>query len=69
MTLNDTLEETYAALTANKTRSFLTILGIVIGIASVIVVLAVGNGAQASISARINALGTNLLTVSPEGLS
>ncbi len=67
MTFLDTAEETIAALTANKTRSLLTVLGIVIGIASVIVVLAVGNGAKASIESRISSLGTNLLTVSPGG--
>ena len=67
MTITDTLQETISALTANKTRSLLTVLGIVIGIASVIVVLAVGNGAKASIESRINSLGTNLLTISPGG--
>lgn len=67
MTTFDILQETVAALTANKTRSLLTILGIVIGIASVIVVLAVGNGTKASIESRISSLGTNLLTISPGG--
>lgn len=67
MTVFDTIQETVAALTANKARSLLTVLGIVIGIASVIVVLAVGAGAQASIESRINSLGTNLLTISPGG--
>ncbi len=67
MTITDTVQETISALTANKTRSLLTVLGIVIGIASVIVVLAVGNGAKASIESRISSLGTNLLTISPGG--
>ncbi|MDE1924628.1 MAG: ABC transporter permease [Patescibacteria group bacterium] len=65
MTIKDTLEETYAALSANKTRSGLTILGIVIGIASVIALVSVGQGASASISSSINALGSNLLEVLP----
>ena len=65
MTINDTLEETYTALSANKTRSGLTVLGIVIGIASVIALVSIGQGASSSISSRIESLGSNLLTVSP----
>lgn len=65
MTLKDTLEETYAALSANKARSSLTILGIVIGISSVIALVSVGQGASASISASVDALGSNLLEVLP----
>ncbi|MBP6888127.1 MAG: ABC transporter permease [Candidatus Pacebacteria bacterium] len=65
MNFKDILTETLSGLTANKGRSLLTVLGIVIGIASVIIVLAVGNGAKASIESRISSLGTNLLTVSP----
>ncbi|MDQ5955220.1 MAG: hypothetical protein QG621_223, partial [Patescibacteria group bacterium] len=42
MTLQDTLQETYTALSANKVRSGLTILGIVIGIASVIALVSIG---------------------------
>ena len=47
MTFNDTLEETYTALSANKVRSGLTVLGIVIGIASVIAMVSVGEGVTA----------------------
>jgi putative ABC transport system permease protein len=65
MTINDTLQETYTALSANKTRSGLTILGIVIGIASVIALVSVGQGATASISASIQSLGSNLIEVMP----
>ncbi len=65
MTTADLFEETYTALSANKVRSGLTILGIVIGIASVIALTAIGQGAQNSISASINSLGSNLLMVSP----
>lgn len=65
MTLKDTLEETYAALSANKARSSLTILGIVIGISSVIALVSVGQGASASISSSVQALGSNLLEVMP----
>lgn len=69
MNYNDIIKETISGLTANKVRSLLTVLGIVIGIASVIIVLAVGNGAKASIESRISSLGTNLLTISPGGVS
>ena len=65
MTLKDTLEETYAALSANKVRSGLTILGIVIGISSVIALVSIGQGASSSITARVQSLGSNLLLISP----
>lgn len=65
MTFNDTLHETYAALSANKTRSGLTMLGIIIGISSVIALVSIGQGATSSIQSSINALGSNLLLVSP----
>jgi putative ABC transport system permease protein len=61
----DLLEETYAALSANKVRSLLTMLGIVIGISSVIAMTAIGTGAQNSISASIESIGSNLIIVSP----
>lgn len=65
MTTKDILQETYSALSANKVRSGLTMLGIVIGISSVIAMTAIGNGAQASIESNIQAIGANLITVSP----
>lgn len=52
-------------LTANKLRSALTTLGITIGVAAVILLVAVGNGASAAIAASIQGLGTDLVTVSP----
>jgi putative ABC transport system permease protein len=61
----DLLGETFSAVTANKTRSSLTMLGIVIGIASVISMVAIGAGSQASIESNIQSLGSNLLTVQP----
>ena len=51
------------ALTVNKMRSFLTMLGIVIGVAAVISLVAVGAGAQALIVSNLEGLGSNLLTV------
>jgi putative ABC transport system permease protein len=65
MKTEDLWEETYSAVTVNKVRSGLTMLGIVIGIASVIALTAVGQGAQASISSSINSLGANLLIITP----
>ncbi len=53
------------ALRANKLRSILTILGIVIGVATVVALLAIGKGATASITDQIKSGGSNLLTISP----
>ncbi len=53
------------AIYRNKMRSFLTTLGIVIGIASVIILVTIGNGATESITGSIEKLGSNMLTVSP----
>ncbi len=63
MRVLDVIIETRTALAANKVRTALTMLGIVIGISSVIAMLAIGNGAQAQISSRIQSLGTNIVTV------
>src|SRR5580693_8419476 len=51
------------ALRRNKLRSTLTALGIIIGVASVIAMVAIGNGAQARIESQVAALGQNVLTV------
>ncbi len=53
------------AINANKMRSILTMLGIVIGVAAVITMVALGTGAQRSVEAQLQALGTNVLTVRP----
>jgi len=53
------------ALKANKMRSFLTMLGIIIGVAAVILMMSIGQGAQKQVLSRINSLGSNLLTVMP----
>ncbi|HOW60666.1 MAG TPA: ABC transporter permease [Candidatus Moranbacteria bacterium] len=63
--LKDLFKETIWSLAANKVRSGLTILGIVIGIASVIALVAVGQGAQSSIEKNIEAIGSNLIMISP----
>jgi putative ABC transport system permease protein len=65
MKILDTLEETYSALFSNKVRSGLTMLGIVIGISSVIAMISIGQGAQGSIQASIQSIGSNLILVMP----
>jgi len=67
MLTNDLIAETYTAITVNKARTFLTILGIVIGIGSVITMTAVGRGAQNDIEERIQGIGANLLSIRPGG--
>ena len=62
---SDLVQETYVALSSNKARSGLTVLGIVIGIASVIALVAIGQGTQNAVSNSINSLGANLLEVLP----
>jgi putative ABC transport system permease protein len=65
MKTKDVLSETFSALKANKARTGLTMLGIVIGIASVIAMTAIGQGAQNSISESIESIGANLIMVMP----
>ncbi|MFA5248815.1 MAG: ABC transporter permease [Patescibacteria group bacterium] len=65
MLLGDLFSETYSAIISNKTRTGLTVLGIVIGIASVIAMVSIGAGAQSSIEENIQAIGSNLLMVTP----
>ena len=65
MTISDLLQETFTAISANKARSGLTILGIVIGISSVIAMIAIGQGAQGTIQSRIQSIGSNLVMVRP----
>jgi putative ABC transport system permease protein len=65
MTTLDILHETYSALSGNKVRSGLTMLGIIIGISSVIAMISIGQGAQGSIQSSIQSIGSNLIIVSP----
>jgi putative ABC transport system permease protein len=58
MSYFDLLKETLVALTSNITRTLLTMLGIVIGISSVIAMVSIGQGAQASITSSITSLGS-----------
>src|SRR5687768_14644146 len=65
MLFGEILSVALGALRANKLRSLLTMLGIVIGVAAVIAMVALGTGAQTAVKERISALGTTLLTVTP----
>lgn len=65
MTIKATLRLALAALIRNKARSLLTMLGIVIGVAAVIITVAIGVGARTSVQASINSLGSNLIVVQP----
>jgi putative ABC transport system permease protein len=61
----DLLKETIWSLAGNKVRSGLTILGIVIGIASVITMVAIGQGAKNSVESSIESIGSNLIMINP----
>ena len=63
MTVLETLRSAFRGITANKLRSSLTLLGVMIGVAAVILLLAVGNGSSQQINNLITQLGTNTLTV------
>ncbi len=63
----ETLRIAWSGITSNKLRSGLTILGMTIGVASVIVLIAVGNGSSKAVASRIQSLGTNVLIVQGSG--
>lgn len=65
MNLLELIRISISALKANKLRSMLTMLGIIIGVAAVIAMVGIGNGATANITSQIKGLGSNLLIVSP----
>jgi len=65
MSLWRTFKVAWEGLTLNKVRSFLTTLGVIIGVGAVIVMMAVSAGAEAEIADQINALGANLVMVMP----
>jgi len=65
MVITEIISVALGALRANKLRSLLTMLGIVIGVAAVIAMVALGTGAQTAVKERIASLGTTLLTVMP----
>ncbi len=68
MNLKDSLAVALTALRSNMLRSILTTLGIVIGVASVIILVAVGNGAAGEVNRQITSLGTNMLVIFPDAM-
>ncbi len=67
MRLPDVLIDALSTLTANRLRTGLAVLGIIIGIGSVIALVSLGQGSKQAIESQIQSLGANLLTVSPSG--
>ena len=66
MNFFETLKQSLETLTSNKLRSFLTMLGISIGIAAVIIIVAIGNGGQALITGEFDKMGANMVVVQPK---
>jgi putative ABC transport system permease protein len=69
MKIKNLIKAAVRSLTKNKMRSFLTMLGIIIGVASVIAMIAIGQGSKTSIQAQISTLGTNVLMIWPQASS
>jgi putative ABC transport system permease protein len=65
VTIDDAFAIAFGALTANKLRTLLTMLGVIIGVSAVIALIAVGRGAQQQVTNRISGLGSNLLFIRP----
>src|SRR6266851_4212841 len=65
MNFLDTVRSSLDALGANRLRSFLTLLGIIVGVAAVVCMVSVGLGAQAEVAEKIRTLGANLIVVRP----
>ncbi|MDD2620114.1 MAG: ABC transporter permease, partial [Syntrophomonadaceae bacterium] len=69
MDLLSTLQMAWRSLLVNKMRSFLTMLGVIIGVGAVITMVALSQGTASGITERISSMGANLLTVSAGGNS
>ena len=67
MSITNLLKVAMTAIMSNKFRSFLSMLGIIIGVAAVIIMMAIGQGSKQSIRADLSKMGTNLLTIRPGG--
>ena len=67
MSITNLLKVAMTAIMSNKFRSFLSMLGIIIGVAAVIIMMAIGQGSKQSIREDLSKMGTNLLTIRPGG--
>ncbi len=65
MLITETAKSAWRSLVSNRMRTILTMLGMIIGTASVVAVLGIGEGARSSVEGRIRSLGSNLLTIRP----
>ncbi|MBQ5373250.1 MAG: ABC transporter permease [Bacteroidaceae bacterium] len=65
MSIINLLKVAFTAILSNKFRSFLSMLGIIIGVAAVIIMMAIGQGSKESVRAELSKMGTNLLTIRP----
>ncbi len=65
MNILNLLKVSLRAVSSNKMRSFLSMLGIIIGVAAVIIMMSIGQGSKESIRAELSTMGTNLLTIRP----
>lgn len=65
MNFLESISVSFRSIQTNKLRSFLTMLGIIIGVSAVIAMVAIGEGASSNVTSQINGLGSNLLIVSP----
>ena len=65
MNVQNLFQIAFRAIAANKLRSFLTMLGIIIGVASVITMLAIGQGSKKSIQKQISEMGSNMIMIRP----
>ncbi|MCR5680687.1 MAG: ABC transporter permease [Prevotella sp.] len=65
MNILNLFKVSFRAIANNKMRSFLSMLGIIIGVAAVIIMMAIGQGSKESIRAELSTMGTNLLTIRP----
>ena len=63
MTFNDILKESWLSISGNKVRSFLTVLGIIIGVMAVVIMMSVGDAVQNQITGQFSALGTNTIMI------
>src|SRR5688572_16638583 len=69
MLIRETAKSAWRSLASNRLRTWLTMLGMIIGTGAVVAVLGIGEGAKSSVEGRIRALGSNLLMVRPSFIS